>query len=239
MPITQRQEFILDKIIREYIKTAKPVSSGLIEEKYHPDVKPATIRRDFAQLDEAGFTWQPHASSGRIPTDRGYRLFVEHLFEQELKSSGSLEKIIKELQELRKNLADQMQFFSQLAKVLSRASSNLVFSYVVEDFYITDGWPQVIKEPEFKSSKTLRHFVLMVQELQDRADSFVQDLSQKPAVKILIGKESKIPHSENFSIIMTGGRIKKEPGLIALVGPKRMNYSKNIKLMRLTLELLS
>lgn len=77
--LTHRQQTILACVIREHIDTAKPVGSKLLAEKYHIDYSAATIRAELAYLEETGYLTHPHTSAGRIPTDTGYRYFVERL----------------------------------------------------------------------------------------------------------------------------------------------------------------
>jgi heat shock gene repressor HrcA len=73
-----RQKDIFNNIVQEYIKTAQPVGSKLIVDKYHTDVSPATVRNDMAELEDQGLVFQPHISAGRIPTEYGYKYFVEN-----------------------------------------------------------------------------------------------------------------------------------------------------------------
>src|SRR3989344_4263875 len=87
MLITDRQKDILDKIIQEYIDSAEPVPSQSLEKKYDLGLSPATIRGEMHKLTEQGFLYQPHTSAGRVPTDKGYRLFVNGLVDKETTSS--------------------------------------------------------------------------------------------------------------------------------------------------------
>ena len=80
--LTERQQNILRLIIQEYIRTANPVGSKLIATNYTLGVSSATIRNEMAMLEEAGYLMQPHTSAGRVPTEAGYRYFVEKLMEQ-------------------------------------------------------------------------------------------------------------------------------------------------------------
>ena len=89
--ITERQNQLLNGIITEYINSAKPVSSRLLEKKYDFGVSPATIRIEMQKLTDKGFLHQPHTSAGRVPTDRGYRFFVDNLLEGELAGFKELE----------------------------------------------------------------------------------------------------------------------------------------------------
>ena len=83
--LTQRQSEILDRIVRDYIALAEPVSSRLLEKKHDFGVSPATIRNEMQKLTDRGYLFQPHTSAGRVPTDRGYRFFVDELLENHFK----------------------------------------------------------------------------------------------------------------------------------------------------------
>jgi heat-inducible transcriptional repressor len=81
--LTPRRERILRHVVQEYVALAQPVPSDLIARKYESDLSPATVRNELAALEEAGLIAQPHTSAGRVPTDRGYRFFVEQLMQEE------------------------------------------------------------------------------------------------------------------------------------------------------------
>jgi heat-inducible transcriptional repressor len=81
--LTPRRERILRHVVQEYVALAQPVPSDLIVRKYEGELSPATVRNEMAALEEAGLIAQPHTSAGRVPTDRGYRHFVELLMQEE------------------------------------------------------------------------------------------------------------------------------------------------------------
>lgn len=81
--LTERQSRILDFVVSEYVDTAEPVGSQFIGRKYQIGVSPATIRNEMAELEAQGYLSQPHTSSGRVPTDKGYRFYVEWLMREE------------------------------------------------------------------------------------------------------------------------------------------------------------
>jgi len=83
MMITERQSLILERIIKDYIELAQPVSSEFLEKKYDFGICPATIRIEMQKLTDKGFLFQPYTSAGRVPTDRGYRFFVNSLLEKD------------------------------------------------------------------------------------------------------------------------------------------------------------
>lgn len=82
MALNDRKIQILQAIINDYIETAEPVGSRTIAKKYNLGISSATIRNEMSDLEEMGLILQPHASSGRIPSDMGYRLYVDHLMQQ-------------------------------------------------------------------------------------------------------------------------------------------------------------
>ncbi len=79
MPLDERKLEVLRAIVEDYVATEEPVGSRALVERHHMNVSPATVRNDMAVLEEEGYIRQPHTSAGRVPTDRGYRLFVDRL----------------------------------------------------------------------------------------------------------------------------------------------------------------
>jgi heat-inducible transcriptional repressor len=77
--LDERKLTVLRAIVEDYVSTTEPVGSKTLVDRHHFDVSPATIRNDMAVLEEQGFIAQPHTSAGRVPTDKGYRLFVDRL----------------------------------------------------------------------------------------------------------------------------------------------------------------
>ena len=75
----ERRMDVLRAIVEDYVSTSEPVGSKALVERHALGVSSATIRNDMAALEESGFIAQPHTSAGRIPTDKGYRFFVDHL----------------------------------------------------------------------------------------------------------------------------------------------------------------
>lgn len=98
-----RQQQILEAIIREYVDTTQPVSSGILNKKYNFNASPATIRAEMKKLEETGYLCQPHTSAGRIPTEKGYRFFIgqpsedmfEKCFNELFKQAGRRETMIR------------------------------------------------------------------------------------------------------------------------------------------------
>src|SRR6476620_11952289 len=79
MTLDDRKLEVLRAIVEEYVATQEPIGSRALVERHNLRVSPATVRNDMAVLEEEGYIRQPHTSAGRVPTDAGYRLFVDKL----------------------------------------------------------------------------------------------------------------------------------------------------------------
>jgi len=223
--ITERQKDILNGIIKEYISSADPISSQLLEEKYELGICPATIRSEMQKLTNEGFLCQPHTSAGRIPTDKGYEFFVEKLFEEML--SGQ-DKSFNLGDWLWKESEDISKLASLITKDVAEASSNLALTYLVEDEILwKEGWENILKEPEFEEKRQIEHFIDFLKSFEAN----IKETCSDRRIQIYIGKN---PFSKfhDFSIILSSCRFpKKQKGFLAILGPKRMNYDRNISLI--------
>ncbi|HKM39415.1 MAG TPA: heat-inducible transcriptional repressor HrcA [bacterium] len=81
--LTERQREVLKAIVAEYVNTAEPVGSRTLARRHNLGVSTATIRNEMADLEEMGYLRQPHVSAGRVPSDHGYRFYVDHLMEED------------------------------------------------------------------------------------------------------------------------------------------------------------
>ena len=118
--LSKRQEKILKAVIQTHIKTASPVSSKSICKNYQFGVSPATIRNEMQTLEEMGYLHQPHTSAGRIPTELGYKLYIENLMDTRELTGNEKKIIIKEFSKNDKGLNEIMKnasyFLSDFAK---------------------------------------------------------------------------------------------------------------------------
>ncbi len=130
MTLTERQEKILNALVKEYICLAEPVSSKLLKKRAGLDVSPATIRNDFQELTEAGYIEQPHTSAGRVPTEKAYRHFVDELFENEEKLFS--EFIFKEIKITKQQIEDELKLAEELTKSLEEFALNLNIADLLE-----------------------------------------------------------------------------------------------------------
>lgn len=231
--ITERQESILEKVIQEYVGSAYPVSSQFLVKKYNFGVCPATIRNEMQKLTESGFLHQPHTSAGRVPTDKGYRFFVNNLLKEGVSEFEDIFEIEEILEEEKR---DFLKLTTHLSKFLAMASSNLATIHLFEkDFFFKEGWEKVLKEPEFEE----KTFVIGFAELLQNFENDIKNLDINSEIKVYIGKENPFTKSKDFSIISSRCRFpNKEEGIVSLLGPKRMSYEKNISLINSIVKIL-
>ena len=124
MFIGDRKWLILQAIIEDYISTAEPVGSRTISKKYVTDVSPATIRNEMSDLEELGLIEQPHTSAGRIPSEKGYRLYVDKLMEHSEQEEDKKELMLKELKE---TMGEIDRLVKHASKLLSNMTSYASF----------------------------------------------------------------------------------------------------------------
>lgn len=121
--ITERQEKILDELVREYINSAEPISSKLLKDKVGLDVCEATIRNELQNLTEQGYVNQPHTSAGRVPTEKAYRYFIDNLFDNRDELFADL--ISKEIENAKKRIEEELALVEELTKSLAEISQRL------------------------------------------------------------------------------------------------------------------
>ncbi len=118
--LTEREQLILQAVVHMYITTAEAVGSRAIVKRYGLDLSPATVRNAMADLEEAGFLQQLHTSSGRVPTDRGYRYYVDFLMRAQELTPAEQDRIEQEFASRREDADEALRLASQLLALISR-----------------------------------------------------------------------------------------------------------------------
>jgi heat-inducible transcriptional repressor len=234
--MNSRQEKILATVIEEYTQTAVPVGSQILVSKYGFDVSPATIRNDMMSLEEEGYLYQPHISAGRIPTDKGYRYFVEEMMGDKELSRDEQQKMQREFLKLK---AQNTRLTKTTAKLLSHVSGNFAISGLIDNDEFADfGIRELMEAPEFQELDEMCRLVEVLDYMDEKFDKLAQDLGDDET-RIFIGKENPIREISNCSMIVSPYRLKTgEKGILALIGPKRMKYAKNKSMIEYMKKLL-
>lgn len=222
--LKERQQIILEAIIREYIQSAKPISSAEILEDLDLNISPATVRSEMLKLDELGFLEQPHTSAGRVPTDRGYRFFVDHALDDVLLDRSERNRI----RELFSHDTPDV-FVRECSRTIAHITRTFTAIGIDDDMLTDRGFTEILDEPEFQDIKDVKQFGRLIDLLDEDMQSLVEDDEEK----ILIGGENPMKEARPYTMMITHWTHPKGfKGFIALVGPRRMDYQKNISLIR-------
>jgi heat-inducible transcriptional repressor len=232
-----RQQKILTSVIEEYTNSAIPVSSDILVKKYQIKASSATIRNDMTKLEKEGLLYQPHISAGRIPTDEGYRYFVEEIMKDRELSPGEQKKLQTELLKLK---AKNTRLERTVVKLLSGFSGALAISGATskEEFF-ESGIKSLVNQPEFKNIDEVCKLAEVLDVVDEKFEDIAKNLKENET-KIYIGKENPIDGISNCSMVVSSYKLKGgEKGILALIGPKRMKYAKNKSLVEYMKKLLN
>lgn len=119
----KRRQKVLSIVIKEYTQTAQPVSSKSIAENFNLGVSPATIRNDLAALEDEGWLTHPHTSAGRIPTEAGYRFFVQNLLEDSELPPGERTQIRTQFRAVRHDLDQWLRLSTSVLATASQSAA--------------------------------------------------------------------------------------------------------------------
>lgn len=221
-----RKQEVLKAIIQHFINTGEPVGSNTIIVSYKFSVSPATIRNDMASLEKEQFIFQPHTSAGRVPTDKGYRVYVNELADIDAERAGALQMLRQLREEYALEQAKEKIYES--VSLLSRATQNVSFATLPDNartFYL--GLSNVLRQPEFLNDTIRASQVIEVLEKHDNFVNLLKKLDITDTIQTFIGKENILPQIQSCSLMVSKYELKGFQGYIGLLGPTRMNYPFN------------
>lgn len=223
--MNERKSALLSQIIRQYIKSASPVGSKLLEGTSKLGVSSATIRNEMAELEQEGYITQPHPSAGRLPTEKGYRYYLDNLIktsELPLCEQKSLKRFLDKLKAF-----DLEIMIKRLAKQIAEVSNNsVVIGFSQDNVYYT-GIANLFSQPEFNNPKCLYDMGLIVDHLDKVMSEIFNEINE---VEVKIGSEN--PFSQLCSVVLTPWQVKRQKGIMGILGPMRMDYEHNFGLAK-------
>jgi len=228
--VESRQEKILKFIVDEYIRSADPVGSKWLAERRELDVSPATIRNDMVALEKDGYLRQPHTSAGRVPTEAAYLYYLKHFVEAWQKGGDT--------QRLRTavgvNESDE-RALKALARVLVDLSGEMAIVAFDPRWSYYTGVSNLFSKPEFSDLSDMRTLSGLVDHFDEVMTQIFEQVPDEP--QVMIGEEN--PFGKDMAAIMVKCRLPSHQiGILGLVGPVRMNYAKNLGLVRSAVEIL-
>jgi heat-inducible transcriptional repressor len=222
--MTDRQQQILSAIIEQYAEVASPVGSSLLAKAF--GVSSATIRAEMAELERKGFIAQPHTSSGRVPTDQGYRYYVNNLKEEQLSVAEGRAEHALTSRVSSGGLPERT--IRNAVETLVELTHNLGLATIGNQLYMS-GLSNLLGQPEFMH----RAEVQQVANLLDNLEPWLYEAAPNQPLSVYIGQENPIGRSAGCSLIISRFRSPySDRSYIGVLGPTRQSYRDVMNLVR-------
>jgi len=238
--LSLRQNDILRGVIETHIETTQPVGSRRIAERYAISFSPATIRHEMGALEEMGYLTHPHTSSGRLPTDHGYRYYLDHTsfddsasepmdrFEEALVPAAEDDGIEAFLDHVSRLLSSWSQEVGLTLMPSAEAPASEKPGHLKLSL---QGLSHMLEKPEFQDVRKIRSLLGVLEEKMSLVQ-WVLTHAAPEHVSVSVGREHSHDALEDCAIVTAcypAG--KNRQGVIAILGPKRMAYRQIIPLV--------
>ena len=219
----ERQLEILRAIVDEYVATQEPVGSKAIAERHPLGVSPATIRNEMAILEDAGLITQPHTSAGRIPTNTGYRLFVDKL--AQVKPLSDAER--RAIETFLSHSNDREDLMVRTAKLLAQLTKQVaVIQHPDGDKVVLAGTANLARS---SAQETAASIFPILEALEEQVVLLRLLADANTHVQVRIGEEQSEKNLQTTSLISVGYGIEgQSSGALGVIGPTRMDYAQTI-----------
>ncbi|MBC7581686.1 transcriptional regulator [Aeromicrobium sp.] len=221
--MTERQKLILHAVVEQYAEVAAPVGSSLLAKVFN--VSSATIRAEMVELERQGYIKQPHTSAGRIPTDKGYRAYVNDLTNGAVLPESRIEKA----------LATRVQDGGLPERTIRNAvdtlvdlTHNLGLATIGDQLYMS-GLSNLFGQPEFIRGSQVQQ----VASLLDNLEPWLREAAPNEPLSVYIGAENPIGRTAGVSLIISRFRSPySDHSYIGTLGPTRQSYREVMSLVR-------
>lgn len=224
--MTERQMQILSAIIEQYAEIAVPVGSVLLAKLFN--VSSATVRAEMARLEEMGYIMQPHTSAGRIPTDKGYRSYVNGITaEQE-----TLPKLDRSARAIEARVASYGNHTDRAIRgavdSLVELTHNLGLATIGDQLYMS-GISNLFAQPEYAAGQHVQN----IARLLDNLEPWLREARPNEPLSVFIGGENPIGKSSGATLIISRFRSPySDHSYIGILGPTRQSYGRVMGLVR-------
>jgi len=221
-----RRNKVLDAIVRYHIKSASPVGSKHIARNLK--LSSATIRSVMFELEKEGLLKQPYTSAGRVPTDLGYRKYVDNIISFEESLEDDIYMHVKQY-------VNRKKFFEEIIEYTSHAIAELTnytgIALSPSNKLYFDGTYHMLEQPEFRELAMARDFLRIIEEKNELINLMHEDLEAK-GMSIRIGRENIFEELRECTIITSAYRYKDHiSGNIGVIGPMRMKYEEIVPIV--------
>ena len=216
--MTTRQQSILSAIVEQYAEVASPVGSSLLAKLFN--VSSATIRADMAELERGGFIAQPHTSAGRVPTDKGYRYYVNAVAAETPQEVPNDRRAQKALAARVKVGGVPERTIRNTVDTLVELTHNLGLATIGNQLYMS-GLSNLFGQPEFIDGSQVRQ----VAQLLDNLEPWLREAAPNEPLSVYIGGENPIGRSAGCTLIVSRFRSPfSDSSYIGTLGPTRQSY---------------
>lgn len=227
--LSERQVRLLRAIVQEYVKSAEPVGSEAIVEKYDLGVSPATVRNEMVTLSEEGYLEKPHTSAGRIPTHLGFRYFVKNLMEEKEIPVVSEVAIRQRLWPQRHDASALLQ---SAVQALAEETKNLSVATTDEGSVYSAGTSYILRHPEFYDIDLTRTVLELIDEYEALTTIFAK-IPEEQEFAVLLGSEFGWESLSPCGLVLCRVNLPRgRRGHLGILGPARLDYSENIPMVR-------
>lgn len=227
--MTERQRLILATIIEQHAEIAAPVGSVMLAKLF--GVSSATIRSEMAKLEELGYIIQPHTSAGRIPTDAGYRFYVNSLNEAQTEQPQLFDRSARAIEARVNTHGDRAdRAIRSAVDSLVELTHNLGIATIGDELYLS-GIGNLFSQPEFMHGEHAQQ----VARLLDNLEPWLREARPNEPLNVYIGSENPIGKSSGATLIISKFRSPySDNSYIGVLGPTRQSYAKVMRLVRHT-----
>ena len=218
---------ILAAIIEQYAEVASPVGSVTLAKLF--GVSSATIRSEMVRLEEMGLITQPHTSAGRIPTDQGYRFYVNQLNEAHADEPPRLDRSARAIEARVSGAGDRAdRAIRSAVDSLVDLTQNLGLATIGDELYM-NGIGNLFSQPEFLGG----NHVQAVARLLDNLEPWLREAAPNEPLNVYIGSENPIGKSSGVTLIVSRFRSPySDRSYIGVLGPTRQSYGRVMRLVR-------
>lgn len=214
--LTDRQQKILQAVVEQYAEVASPVGSSLLAKAFN--VSSATIRAEMAALEQAGYITHPHTSAGRVPTDKGYRLYVNNLSKE--KESLPERRAERALSARVSQGGAPERTIRNAVDTLVELTHNLALATIGDRLYMS-GLSNLFGQPEFMQTEQVQE----VARLLDNLEPWLQEAALNEPLSVYIGRENPVGGGAGCSLIISRFRSPySDNSYIGTLGPTRQSY---------------
>jgi heat-inducible transcriptional repressor len=225
--MTERQIAILAAIIEQYAEVAVPVGSVTLAKLF--GVSSATIRSEMVRLEEMRLITQPHTSAGRIPTDQGYRMYVNTITEAQVNEPLLLDRSARAIEARVATHGDsKTRAIRSAVDSLVDLTQNLGLATIGDQLYM-NGIGNLFSQPEFMQGNHTQ----AVARLLDNLEPWLREAAPNEPLNVYIGSENPIGKTSGASLIISRFRSPySDRSYIGVLGPTRQSYGKVMRLVR-------